>query len=315
MARRVLIVDDDPAIGQLLGYQLREAGFSPVYEPDPLVALRRLTHEPYDMLLLDAMMPQINGWELCARIRQRFDVPIIMVTGRDDDSDVISGLRAGADDYVVKPFSTPQLLARVEAVLRRPRPARQASDARPAPKPAEPAAVPVEAAKAVPSQAPEPRIPESRMRVHARQSAAPFVVSAAPALHGGALVTSTSPAAEIPAPRPAARTEATPPPSPRRLGAHLRAQRVARGLSLYQAERGCGVRWEFLQAIELDNYAFIPRADLRRALRAYSNFLNVSLAEWSNNTPRQRMPNFAATPTLVLLLAVVCVVLLSAYLL
>jgi CheY-like chemotaxis protein/transcriptional regulator with XRE-family HTH domain len=284
VARHVLIVDDDPAIGQLLSHQLREAGFTTTYEPDPTVALRRLPQERPDVLLLDAIMPAMSGWELCGQIRRTSDVPIIMVTARDDDSDIVGGLRAGADDYVIKPFSTNQLLARIEAVLRRYR---------------------SEEARAVGEARNEPAV--------ARRSVAP----PPPAHHGGALVTNavlatgtTALRAPVaPAPAPAAHFVPTVPPQPDaakdRLGSYLRSLRVSKGISLYQAERECGVRWEFLQAIELNNFSFMPRLDLRRALKAYSSYLEADISDWLKpraQQPRARVPDNLLVATLIVVL-------------
>src|SRR5215207_10119655 len=125
MATRIMIVDDEPAIGNLLIYQLSGFGYQVSYIQDGLSALQRLTAERPDLVLLDVMMPQISGWEICRQIRAYSTVPVIMLTGKSADPDIVTGLQAGADDYVTKPFSMAQLHARIEAVLRRTAPVSQ----------------------------------------------------------------------------------------------------------------------------------------------------------------------------------------------
>src|SRR6476646_10021134 len=125
MATRIMVVDDEPAIGKLLLYQLSGFGYQVSYVQDGLSALQRLTAERPDLVLLDVMMPQISGWEICRQIRAYSTVPVIMLTAKSADPDIVSGLQAGADDYVTKPFSMAQLHARIEAVLRRAAPAAQ----------------------------------------------------------------------------------------------------------------------------------------------------------------------------------------------
>src|SRR5829696_207094 len=119
MATRIMVVDDEPAIGKLLLYQLSGFGYQVSYIQDGLLALQRLTAERPDLVLLDVMMPHISGWEICRQIRAYSTVPVIMLTAKSADPDIVTGLQAGADDYVTKPFSMAQLHARIEAVLRR----------------------------------------------------------------------------------------------------------------------------------------------------------------------------------------------------
>jgi DNA-binding response OmpR family regulator len=119
MTTRIVVVDDEPAIGKLLMYQLASFGYQVSYFQDGLEALQRLPAARPDLVLLDVMMPLISGWEVCRQIRACSAVPIIMLTAKNADSDVVTGLGAGADDYVTKPFSMAQLHARIEAVLRR----------------------------------------------------------------------------------------------------------------------------------------------------------------------------------------------------
>ena len=125
MATRIMVVDDEPAIGKLLLYQLSGFGYQVSYVQDGLSALQRLTAERPDLVLLDVMMPHISGWEMCRQIRAYSSVPVIMLTAKSADPDVVTGLQAGADDYITKPFSMIQLHARIEAVLRRAAPVSQ----------------------------------------------------------------------------------------------------------------------------------------------------------------------------------------------
>src|SRR5262249_33071672 len=119
MATRIMVVDDEPAIGKLLMYQLRGFGYQVSYVSDGMLALRHLVLEQPDLVLLDVMMPQISGWEVCRQIRACSSAPVIMLTAKGADTEVITGLNAGADDYIAKPFSMVQLQARIETVLRR----------------------------------------------------------------------------------------------------------------------------------------------------------------------------------------------------
>src|SRR5215216_5090794 len=119
MATRIMVVDDEPAIGKLITYQLTSCGYHVSYIQDGLLALHKVLAERPDLVLLDVMMPLISGWELCRQIRASSSIPIIMLTAKSADPDIVNGLRSGADDYVTKPFSMVQLQARIEAVLRR----------------------------------------------------------------------------------------------------------------------------------------------------------------------------------------------------
>lgn len=124
-AKTVLVVDDDPAIGQLLLYYLREAGYRPAYVSDGLQALLYTARLKPALVLLDVMLPGLSGWEVCRELRRASEVPIILLTAKNADSDVVNGLGAGANDYITKPFSGAQLLARIERVLRSSAPKRQ----------------------------------------------------------------------------------------------------------------------------------------------------------------------------------------------
>jgi DNA-binding response OmpR family regulator len=115
----ILVVDDEKHIVNLLRAYLEEAGFRVVTAPDGRQALFAARHEKPDLVILDLMMPEMDGWEFTRRFRQNSSAPIIMLTARVEDLDKILGLELGADDYVTKPFSPREVVARVRAVLRR----------------------------------------------------------------------------------------------------------------------------------------------------------------------------------------------------
>ena len=119
MAPRVLMIEDDLRLGAMVATYLRGAGFEVSQASDGARGLAALEAGRHDLVLLDLMLPDADGLELCRRIRARSDVPIVMVTARGDTSDRIVGLELGADDYLPKPFEPRELLARVRAVLRR----------------------------------------------------------------------------------------------------------------------------------------------------------------------------------------------------
>jgi DNA-binding response OmpR family regulator len=121
---RALLVDDDRELGRLLGEYMSPHGISIDHVEDGPIALERLATAapPYDVVLLDVMLPTVDGFEVCRLIRAKFDVPIVMLTARGDDTDRVVGLEIGADDYVPKPFNPRELLARMRAVIRRSRP-------------------------------------------------------------------------------------------------------------------------------------------------------------------------------------------------
>lgn len=116
---RLLIADDNDAIRDILDNFARASGYETVLAVDGQDVLAKWEAGGIDLILLDVMMPKIDGFEICRRIRQQCEVPIIMITARGEDYDRIMGLEIGADDYVVKPFSAPEVMARVKAVLRR----------------------------------------------------------------------------------------------------------------------------------------------------------------------------------------------------
>ncbi|MCL5116455.1 MAG: response regulator transcription factor [Firmicutes bacterium] len=116
---RLLVVDDEKAIVELVAYHLTREGYQVETEEDGRAAVDRATHETFDLVILDVMLPGLSGLEACRAIRQSTDVPIIMLTARKDEVDRVLGLELGADDYVTKPFSPRELIARVKAILRR----------------------------------------------------------------------------------------------------------------------------------------------------------------------------------------------------
>ncbi|WP_218126501.1 response regulator transcription factor [Glycomyces sambucus] len=120
---RVLVVDDDPALAEVVARYLRRDGFDVDYAPDGPTGLERALTTLPDLVVLDLMMPGMDGFEVCRRLRQSTAVPVVMLTARGEETDRIAGLDLGADDYVTKPFSPGELAARVRAVLRRASPA------------------------------------------------------------------------------------------------------------------------------------------------------------------------------------------------
>jgi DNA-binding response OmpR family regulator len=118
---RVLVVDDDPTVREVVVSYLRAHGHDVVESPDGEGALRVQREQPADLVVLDLMLPGLDGLETCRRLRERGDVPIIMLTALGSASDRVAGLEQGADDYVTKPFSPRELALRVDSVLRRTR--------------------------------------------------------------------------------------------------------------------------------------------------------------------------------------------------
>ena len=115
----ILIAEDDPKTAELVSLYLEKEGFQTHIAHDGQTALDIAASQPPDFVILDLMLPGVDGWEVCRIIRRTSDVPILMLTAREDEVDRISGLTMGADDYVVKPFSPRELVARVKAILRR----------------------------------------------------------------------------------------------------------------------------------------------------------------------------------------------------
>lgn len=122
MSTRILVVDDDTALSEMIGIMLTAEGYEPSYCADGASAVNVFHDSDPDLVLLDLMLPGVDGVEICRHIREESDVPVIMLTARTDTQDVVSGLEAGADDYVTKPFKSKELLARVSTRLRRTNP-------------------------------------------------------------------------------------------------------------------------------------------------------------------------------------------------
>src|ERR671910_569463 len=118
-ASTILLVDDEDAIQKLLTYPLERDGFTVVHALDGEEALARFAEEDVDLVVLDLMLPKLDGIEVCKRLRAESSVPIIMLTARDDELDKVLGLELGADDYITKPFSIREFRSRVKALLRR----------------------------------------------------------------------------------------------------------------------------------------------------------------------------------------------------
>ncbi|GAA1712090.1 MtrAB system response regulator MtrA [Brachybacterium phenoliresistens] len=116
---RILVVDDDQAIAEMVGIVLRGKGFEVVTTPDGASALEAFGQVRPDLVLLDLMLPGMDGIEVCRRLRRDSGVPVIMLTARSDTADVVEGLEAGADDYLTKPFEPDELVARIKARVRR----------------------------------------------------------------------------------------------------------------------------------------------------------------------------------------------------
>jgi DNA-binding response OmpR family regulator len=121
MAGRVLVVDDEPALRRLLRAYLVRAGFEVVEARDGREALFELDRSAPDAAIVDVMLPQLDGFEVVRRLRARSAIPVLMLTAKDAETDRVTGLELGADDYVVKPFSAPEVVARLRAHLRRDR--------------------------------------------------------------------------------------------------------------------------------------------------------------------------------------------------
>lgn len=116
---KVLVVDDDRVLADVVAFTLRREGFQVVQAHDGQMALERWLEEQPELMVLDVNLPKLDGFAVCRRIREQSDIPIILLTVRDEEDDIVKGLGLGADDYVTKPFSPRQLVARVQAVLRR----------------------------------------------------------------------------------------------------------------------------------------------------------------------------------------------------
>src|SRR5947199_9989374 len=118
---RILLVDDEQSIQTLLTYPLRKDGYEVVAALDGREALDRFAEQRFDLVVLDLMLPKVDGVEVCRRLRSRSQVPIIMLTAKGDEIDKVVGLEMGADDYITKPFSMREFRSRIKAALRRSR--------------------------------------------------------------------------------------------------------------------------------------------------------------------------------------------------
>ncbi len=119
MKTRILLVDDDQTLSNLLSQYLRESNFEVFSAPNGPAGLRLAFNEHPDLVLLDVMMPGMDGWEVCTRLRELSDVPVIMITAKTAEADKLRGFSLGVDDYVTKPFSFIELVARIQAVIGR----------------------------------------------------------------------------------------------------------------------------------------------------------------------------------------------------
>ena len=130
---KVLVVDDDPHIREVVCFALAKNGFATAEAADGLAALAAVERERPDLIVLDVLMPELDGTEVCRRLRRVSDAPVIFLSSKDDEVDRIVGLELGADDYVTKPFSPRELVARVKVVLRRRQGPSEAAASQPAP--------------------------------------------------------------------------------------------------------------------------------------------------------------------------------------
>ena len=116
---RILIVDDEPSITEFVSYAMQKEGYLTEIASDGEEALRKIEQQHFDLFILDIMLPGIDGYELCRRIRTKMSTPILFLSARDTELNKVVGLELGADDYVIKPFDSKELVARIRAVLRR----------------------------------------------------------------------------------------------------------------------------------------------------------------------------------------------------
>src|SRR5918997_7098381 len=125
---RILLVDDEASVQKLLTYPLRKEGYDVVSALDGEEALERFAEGEFDLVVLDIMLPKLDGFDVCRRMRAKSGVPIIMLTAKADEVDTVLGLELGADDYITKPFSIREFASRVKAVLRRAELMREAAE-------------------------------------------------------------------------------------------------------------------------------------------------------------------------------------------
>ena len=119
MKNRVLIAEDEKPISDIIKFNLEKEGYEVITAYDGEDALKKALNEQLELIILDIMLPSIDGFEICKKVREKSSVPIIMVTAKEEEVDKILGLELGADDYITKPFSTRELISRIKAVLRR----------------------------------------------------------------------------------------------------------------------------------------------------------------------------------------------------
>lgn len=117
--RRILIVDDEPGLRDLVRIKLEHEGFGIIQAENGVQALEIVRNQQPDLVILDVMMPEMDGWEACRRLREFSQVPVLMLTARVQSKDIVTGLDSGADDYLLKPFNMDELMARIRALLRR----------------------------------------------------------------------------------------------------------------------------------------------------------------------------------------------------
>lgn len=279
MTTRIMVIEDETPIRQLLYYQLSGAGYDLKCYPSGRAGLEHLLFDQPDLVLLDVMMPDMSGWETCRQIRAASNVPIIMLTSKDSDTDVVTGLSLGADDYITKPFNLMLLLARIDAVLRRRGPAERSYRPRQN------------------DYVQNNRVEDPHLRYLNESYSA---VSASQKLAATPLPAAAS------QPRPVKNSAG-------RLGDQLHQLRLARGTTLEQAAQACGIRWEFLQALEREHWSYLPKTELRQALQRYSTYLGLNLD--SMRKPQRINPlqalafNDIPFPLLLLLFfAIACIV-------
>ncbi|HWQ15550.1 MAG TPA: response regulator transcription factor [Roseiflexaceae bacterium] len=117
--RRILIVDDEPGLRELVRINLEHEGFAVLQAENGVAGLQMIREDQPDLVILDVMMPEMDGWEVCRKLREFSQIPVLMLTARVQSQDIVTGLESGADDYLLKPFNMDELMARVRALLRR----------------------------------------------------------------------------------------------------------------------------------------------------------------------------------------------------
>lgn len=117
--RRILIIDDEPGLRELVRINLEHEGFGVLQAENGAEGLAMIPEHQPDLVILDVMMPEMDGWEVCRRLREFSQIPVLMLTARVQSSDIVTGLDSGADDYLLKPFNMDELMARIRALLRR----------------------------------------------------------------------------------------------------------------------------------------------------------------------------------------------------